>query len=43
VSLGGIDRADLDHRFADVCRNVSFERDFRVRFAPDVDALRPGR
>jgi hypothetical protein len=36
VSLGGIDRADLDHRFADVCRNVSFERDFRVRFAPDV-------
>jgi len=43
VSLGGVDRADLDHRFADVCRNVSFERDFRVRFAPDVDALRPGR
>ena len=43
VNLGGADRADLDHRFADVCRNVSFERDSRVRFAPDIDALRPGR
>ena len=43
VSLGGADRADLDRRFADVCRNVSFERDSRVRFALDLDALRPGQ
>jgi hypothetical protein len=43
VSLGGVDRADLDRRFADVCRNVSFERNSPVRFAPDIDALRPGR
>ena len=43
VNLGGADRADLHRRFADVCRNVSFERDSPVRFAPDIDALRPGR
>ena len=43
VNLGGADRADLDRRFADVCHNISFERDSRVRFTPDIDALRPGR
>jgi hypothetical protein len=43
VNLGGADRADLDRRFADVCGNISFERDARVRFAPDINALRPGR
>ena len=43
VNLGGADRADLDRRFGDVCRNLSFERGSRIRFARDIDALRPGR
>ncbi|MEO8752166.1 MAG: ATP-grasp domain-containing protein [Casimicrobiaceae bacterium] len=43
VNLGGTDRADLERRFADVCRHLSFERASRVRFVPGLDALRPGR
>jgi hypothetical protein len=43
INLGGIDRADLDRRFTDVGRNVAFERASRVRFAPGIEALRPGR
>lgn len=42
VNLGGTDRADLERRHADVCSNLVFERGSRVRFASDVDALRPG-
>jgi hypothetical protein len=43
VNLGGADRADLERRHADVCRNLAFERGSRVRFTSDVDALRLGR
>jgi hypothetical protein len=34
VNLGGTSREDLEHRFADVCRHVRFERSERVRFEP---------
>jgi hypothetical protein len=43
INLGGASREDLEHRYADVCRNVSFERRASVRFEPGIDALRPGR
>jgi hypothetical protein len=43
VNMGGADRDDLERRFADVCRNVKFERPARVRFGGSLDALRPGR
>jgi len=43
INLGGESRDDLERRYADVCRNVSFEHAGKVRFEPDVDALRPGR
>jgi hypothetical protein len=40
VNLGGSSREDLEQRFANVCRNVSFERQ-TVRFEPEVETLRP--
>ena len=36
-------REDLERRYDEVCRNVSFEAGSKVRFAPDIDSLRPGR
>ncbi|MCC6193067.1 MAG: ATP-grasp domain-containing protein [Burkholderiales bacterium] len=44
VNLGGTSRDDLEQRFADVCRHVSFERRTTpVRFVPGVDELRQVR
>ena len=42
VNLGGASREDLERRYDEVCRNLSFERGDNVRFASDIDALRPG-
>jgi hypothetical protein len=42
INLGGASREDLARRYDEVCSNVSFEGDRKVRFAPDIDSLRPG-
>lgn len=43
VNLGGTSREDLERRYAEVCRNVSFEPGRAARFEAGIDALRPGR
>jgi hypothetical protein len=43
VNLAGTSREDVEQRWADVCRHVSFERREPVRFEPGLDALTPGR